>query len=115
MITRLNYTDRQTLTAKMVRITVHDDVEPRWFEAKWEFDGKVPPHAKVYVEATSSGSPFTMRFPFGTVADPKPPESTKLTEITGRNITFTVKVVDETEHIGRLLGLADGLRQTGAG
>jgi hypothetical protein len=115
MITRINYTGRAKLSHRMVQITLLDTVDSRRFELSWDFEGKVPADSRIYVEATSSGSPFIKRFPFGTVGLPVSPPDTDLSDLPGESVNFTIKVVDESEHIGRLLGLAEGIREKGDG
>ena len=116
MISRFNYTDRIDLKTSMLTITVKEG-PPRTFDAQWNFDGLVlPADVRVYVEAMASGSPAVLRFAFGTVADRKPPATgTDLTELPGENIHFTVKLVDETEQVGRLVGLAENVRPKAPG
>jgi len=110
MISRFNYTDRKTIRHKMVNIVVEEG-PPRSFDAKFNFEGvEFPPKARVYVEAMSGGSPVVMRFDFGAIAGPTTPHDTKLTELPGDTVHFTVKVVDESEDVGRLLGLCENIR-----
>jgi hypothetical protein len=110
MISRFNYTGRTKLRSQWIRITVHED-SPRRFDAELNFqEGNFPPDAAVYLEATSSGSATMMRFDFGTVASIAAPPDRVLTDVSGEHVIFTVKVVDRTQHVGRILGLADGIR-----
>ncbi len=62
----------------------------------------------MYVEAYNPAS--YMRFSFGTVGAPDEPEDTGLVDVTARPLPkFRLKVVDETERYGLLLGVADKL------
>src|SRR5438874_23433 len=110
MISRLNYTGRAKLPHKWVSITVRGG-EPRTFEARLDLgEAEFPPDAAVYVEATSSGSPAVMRFDFGNVGAIRQPPDRTLSDVTGEYVIFTVKVVDRGQHLGRILGLASGIR-----
>lgn len=115
MIRHFNYTDRADLKPNMFRIVVHEG-PPRTMDIKWELAGQpLPSDARVYVEATSAGSPIVLRFPFGTVTSPQPPElGTDLSDLPG-SPRFTVKIVDETDPsaIGRLVGLAENIQPVG--
>lgn len=68
-----------------------------------------PPTASVAIEAYRSSS--LMRFDCGTVADLHVPEVMELDEIdAGGTVQFRVKVVDQEEVVGRLLGSASRIR-----
>lgn len=110
MISRFNYTDRIDLKTRMFNITVKDG-PPRTFDIDWNFDGLVlPADARVYVEAMASGAPAVIRYAYGTVAERRPPANgTDISELPGENVHFTVKLVDETEKVGRLVGLAENI------
>ena len=118
MIRRFNYTDRVDLKPSMFHIVVREG-PPRTFEADWDLQGHpMPADGRVYVEATASGSPLVLRFPFGSVSDRQPPASgTDLSELPGDGLQFTVKIVDETDprQIGRLVGLAESIRPKAPG
>jgi len=112
MIKRLNFTQRARIPRRSVDIVVHDGEERR-FDAAINLEKTVfPGDASVFVEATSSGSPTMMRFYFGTVGYicPPAPNERVLRDITGEHVIFNVKVVDQSEDIGRILGIAQGLR-----
>lgn len=112
MIARFNYTGRERLRHDSIRVVVRGG-PPRAFDAEWDFSGKVfPAEARVYFEATSSGSPTVRRYGFGTIGAPAAPADRSLDGITGDRVVFTVKVVDEGEEVGKILGLAEGLRPT---
>jgi hypothetical protein len=55
------------------------------------------------------------RFDFGTVDDRHVPNDLSLDEIEGENVFFALKVVDETDRVGRILGLAENIRPFRAG
>jgi hypothetical protein len=108
-----NFTGRKTIAHKDVRIDVRPD---RRFDASWQFDSSLfPPEAHVYLEAFTSGSRLVLRFPFGTVGLPQPPEDRDLSILSGEAVLFNLKVVDESTDAGRLLGIAEHLRGLGEG
>src|SRR6185312_13497370 len=116
MSRRFNYTGRRKLVRSDVRIRVHEAVggNPQSFTAdvKIPSDSKLDPQARVYVEAYIGAS--SMRFDFGTVAAIAPPNDCSLTEIDeGAPVLFRVRVVDETQNVGRLLASANGIRPEG--
>jgi hypothetical protein len=88
--------------------------QPQSFTAnvKIPADLKLDPQARVYVEAYIGAS--SMRFDFGTAAAVTPPRDCSLTDIDeGAPVLFRVRVVDETQHVGRLLASANGIRPEG--
>ncbi len=110
MISRFNYTDRKRIRHKMIDIVVIEG-PPRTFDATFNFEGIIlESDAKIYVEAMSGGSPTVMRFDFGSVAAPQAPTNTRLSDLAGEAVHFTVKVVDEREDVGKLLGLCENIR-----
>ncbi len=110
MIRRFNYTGRRDLPHKKISISLFEK-PTRKFDVTWDFsEENLPGNAAVYVEAYSSGSSGTMRFGFGTLGNRIPPFDTELREIVGDNVCFDFKVVDETDRVGRLLGLASQVR-----
>lgn len=116
MSRRFNYTGRRKLERSSFRIRVHEAKGglPQSFTAEMKIPAeiKLPPQARVYVEAYIGAS--TMRFDFGTVAAISPPEDCSLTDIDeGAPVLFRVRVVDETEKVGRLLASANGIRPEG--
>lgn len=67
------------------------------------------PEARIYVEPYSGSS--LMRFSFGTVGLPLAPAETTLTDLDlGQAILFDIKIVDESEVIGRILASARQVR-----
>jgi hypothetical protein len=116
MSRRFNYTGRKKLLRTNVRINVQEAKggEPQSFTAdvKIPADLKLDPQARVYVEAYIGAS--SMRFDFGAVSALAPPEDCSLTDIDeGAPVLFRVRVVDETQHVGRLLASANGIRPEG--
>lgn len=113
MIRRFNYTGRRSLPRDCVTISVVEG-QPRTFSAQFNLEGlELPPEASIYVEATSGGALGVMRFPFGTVVNPKAPSETALQDVEGERIIFNVKVVDEKQEIGRILAVAEDVVRGG--
>jgi hypothetical protein len=107
---RINFTGRKKIPQHSVSIR-SDGNHPPSFSATWDAnDWGISPNGRVYIEAYSSGQYSVMRFPWGTVQDPLAPKDTRLTEIPGDHIGFDFKVVDESEHIGRLIAVARNIR-----
>lgn len=108
MIRRLNYTGRRNIPRSRVtiRLVPSDGDEPA-FAADYDLESMAfPAAARVYIEAYNADS--YMRFGFGTIGAPRVPRNTRLIEITSRPLPkFRLKVVDETERNGLLLGVAD--------
>ena len=117
MITRINSTGRRKLTSKEVAITVHAaerDGEPRTFDAQLDLAAFADvPSAAVVLEALWAGSSTVLRFPWGTVAAPLPPDDRRLAGLFGKRVKFHAKVIDQSETIGRLLGYGQYLEPTG--
>lgn len=116
MSRRFNYTGRKKLLRSDVRIHVQEAKggQPQSFTAdvKIPTDLKLDPQARVYVEAYIGAS--SMRFDFGTASAVTPPDDCSLTDIDeGAPVLFRVRVVDETQHVGRLLASANGIRPEG--
>lgn len=109
MIRRLNYTGRKKISRSRVTIRVSSLNDTQRFSADYDLTGlRFPQDARVFIEAYNSGS--YMRFAFGTVGARHDPVDTNLTEITPRPLArFRLKVVDQTNRYGLLLGVADQL------
>lgn len=108
---RINFTHRKRILLEHVAIGIQrESGAPA--TARMELDlssYEFPSEAHIYLEAYRLAS--LMRFHCGTVAEPTIPFSAALTELDdGDSVAFRVKVVDEREAIGKLLGVADGLR-----
>ena len=108
MIRRLNYTGRKSIPRSRVTVRITPSAGgERAFTADFDLKGlRFPRDAQIYIEAYNSDS--YMRFGFGSVGDPVVPRDTRLTDITVRPLAkFRLKVVDEADEIGLLLGVAD--------
>jgi hypothetical protein len=78
-------------------------------------DAGWPKEAVVVMEATSAGSSTVERFECGTVGRLNPPRNRPLAKLGGRNLFFSLKIIDRSKRIGRLLGVAENLRPETAG
>lgn len=116
MSRRFNFTGRKKLMRTCIRIRMHEatanQVQSFTADVSISSDLQLTPQARVYVEAYVGTS--TMRFDFGTVAAISHPPDCLLNDIdAGTPVLFRVKVVDETEYVGRLLASAHGIRPEG--
>ena len=106
---RFNYTDRQRIRKNDLSFSITEDEEgTQKFYADIHLGNyDLPPDAKVWVEAYDRNA--LMRFPFGSVAEPKSETETTLTDFTGTDsYYFRVKVVDAS-HRSRLFAVADSV------
>lgn len=94
----------------MVDIKVDETDDIRTFNAKLNLDQlNLLPTAEVYIDANVLNS--YKRFSFGTIGDPQSPEDNSLNGLdVGGTVQFRVKVVDNSEHQGRLLAAANGIK-----
>ncbi len=115
MIKRINSLGRKRIPSSQVVIAVSDG-DPRRFSASIDLpENDWPGDAIVVMEAMCAGSPNVKRIDCGTVNRLNVPQDDPLVGITGKNVFFSLKVIDRSEKIGRLLGVAENLRplQTG--
>ena len=109
MIRRFNYTQRKRIQQQRISIELHemDDGSPLTFSANLELGGMgLPSDALVVIIANRDR--VAMRFDWGTVASPMPPQDCRLTEIPSNPI-FRVMVLAQDDS-GRLLALADRIK-----
>jgi len=110
MIKRINSLGRKRIARDCVAIAVHDG-KPRRFSATIELpENGWPQDAIVVMEAMCAGSPIVRRFGCGTIGSLSLPRDIALDGITGQNVFFALKVIDHSEKIGRLLGVAENIR-----
>jgi hypothetical protein len=106
----INHTNRRKIKHTEVEIELIDqDEKPPAFNATFNLNlEKLPPAANLFVEAYHRNT--SQRFDFGTAGAPLPPEDTTLTDIDLSGPTlFRVKIVDNSEKIGRLVASAERL------
>lgn len=106
----INHTGRRKIKHSEVEVTLveQDEMAPA-FEIVFKLDKEqLPPDASLFVEAYHRNT--SQRFDFGSVSAPVAPIDTTLTEIDLSGPTlFRVKVVDNSEQIGRLIASAERL------
>ena len=110
MIKRVNSTGRRRVPRERISIEVFDG-DPRTFDADIdlsEFDA--PADALVVLEATCAGSNTIPRFNWGTVGNLQPDPDRQLLGLFGKNVFFSLKIIDHSEQAGRILGLAEVIR-----
>ena len=86
---RFNYTNRQRINRSDVAFTIVEDEEgtPRFYAGIDLKNYSFPSDASVWVEAYDRNA--LMRFPFGSVAEPKSEYPTKLTDFAGTDKVTT--------------------------
>lgn len=110
---RINSTGRKKILREHIRIRVNEASanQPPSFTADIQLPAelKLDASAKIYVEPYVKSS--YMRFDFGTVGQIAAPVNCVLSDIdAGATVLFRVKVVDETDEVGRILAAASGIR-----
>ncbi|MDD3586071.1 MAG: hypothetical protein PHQ75_02710 [Thermoguttaceae bacterium] len=114
IIKRVNSTGRQRITKDHVFIEIING-EPRTFLVKLQLDNyHFPANASVVLDLFSAGSVLSTRFHCGTVGQLNSLGGS-LEGIDAEKVYFTLKVIDQTERFGRILGLAEGIRPRNAG
>ena len=114
IIRRVNSTGRQRITKDNVFIEIEDG-DPRTFHATLKLENyHFPANASVVLDVFSAGSVSSKRFNCGTVGQLNLLGGS-LEGIDAENVFFTLKVIDQTERFGRILGLAEGIRPRNAG
>jgi hypothetical protein len=116
MIRRFNYTNRKRIPRRRVHIVIASEPKRELREASWDLaDLGFPADAAVYLEGSSSGSATVARMAVGTVGRRSLPAERSLEELSSANIFFNLKVVDETDGAGRILGMAQQVRPRSPG
>lgn len=106
MIRRFNYTGRKKIPRSSVQITVFGSGEERAFDAHLSLvDLRLPAEAAVFVEAYHRSA--YRRYDFGTVTNQTPPRDRRLAGIPSQNPLFRVKVVVQTDGLGRIVAAAE--------
>jgi hypothetical protein len=106
---RFNYTNRKRIRHQDVCLSItEDDAGRHRFQADLNLKASdLPQDGRVWVEAFDANA--FMRFPFGTVASPRPDGDTTLDAFAGTDsYSFRVKVVDPDNH-ARLLARSTGI------
>lgn len=110
MIKRFNSLGRKRVPRNCVTIDVEDG-DPRTFSAEIDFGSHTwDADASVVIEVTCAGSSLVQRFDCGTVGDINHPRALPLHDLHGQNVFFSLKIIDTSQRIGRLLGVAENIR-----
>lgn len=109
-VRRINYTGRQKIERKAVRVAIQGEFPLATVSATFNLsEYHFPATAVVVLEAQAGWT--VQRFDFGTVARQTQPTDCRLSEFDSREgIIFRVKVIATGDLEGQLLGCADGLR-----
>ncbi len=108
MIRRFNYTRREKISRKDIKITLNVEAGGIWFDVDLSYLGTCgfPMESFVFIEAYRQTN--WLRFDFGTVGGITQPESRDLSLFETQNgILFRIKVTDPVS--GRLIAEADGI------
>lgn len=110
MIRKFNYTNRRKINRESISISVQNRAGKFYFAAVINKENlKFPDSSKIYIEPYYG--PNYLRYDFGTFGDIKQPINTDISEIKqiSDKVYFRIKIVDESEENGLLLGFADKL------
>ena len=117
MIRRVNYTERKRVPVSSIQMEIFNGT-PRTFKAEFDINEinkrRFPTQAKVVLDATCAGSEIVQRFSFGNVERIVPEQELILDKLTGENIRFTLKIIDFSKEIGKILGIAENIRPINA-
>src|SRR5688500_6535444 len=110
MIRKFNYTGRRKIPAEAIKIQILKNADQKYFIVNADLQKfKFPSDSKIYVEAYFNLN--TLRFDYGTIGEPHSPSNTSLEDLpTDDNILFRLKVVDESDSKGKILGKAERLK-----
>ncbi len=115
MIQRINSLGRKRIPHNCISIEVFDG-NPRTFDADVDLSQLAfPQEAFVVIEATSAGASTVQRFECGQVGRFAAPRKVALDQLSGQNVFFLLKVIDRSEKVGRLLGVAENIRPEKSG
>ncbi|MEM6256841.1 MAG: hypothetical protein AAGI37_00845 [Planctomycetota bacterium] len=113
-----NYTNRRKLNREHTQIALSPKKDAkdgvRTFTAELSLPDKLHPDALVFIEAYRGSPPARMRFAWGSVANPQPPDDCRLTDFANDTAPplFRVKVTDVAEKPGRLLANGSQIKPT---
>lgn len=110
----INHTGRRKIEVKELQINmVEQEGGVPAFDVDFSLNRKkLPDNASIYIEAYQRNT--LQRFSFGTVAEIQKPEKRELDQLDLTSPTlFRIRIVDETEHLGRLIASAERLKPEG--
>ena len=110
----INHTGRRKIEVKELQINIQEqDNGAPVFDVDFSLDRKkLPDDASIYIEAYQRNT--LQRFKFGKVGDIQKPENRELDQLDLTSpALFRIRIVDETEHLGRLIASAERLKPEG--
>lgn len=110
----INHTGRRKIEVKELQINmIEQENGVPAFDVDFSLNREnLPDDASIYIEAYQRNT--LQRFSFGTVAAIQKPESRELDQLDLSSPTlFRIRIVDETEHLGRLIASAERLKPEG--
>jgi hypothetical protein len=108
---RINFSGRKKISAEDIKIRLSESAsgETPTFAADLKLPPGLPDNARVYVEPYQRST--SMRFDFGTVATVAAPADLRLIDVDqSSGILFRVKVVDESNDVGKIIAAASRIR-----
>lgn len=110
----INHTGRRKIEVKELQINMLEQSNgvPA-FDVDFSLNrDKLPVDASIYIEAYQRNT--LQRFRFGTVGEIQKPENRELDQLDLTSpALFRIRIVDETEHLGRLIASAERLKPEG--
>ena len=110
----INHTGRRKIEVKELQINMQEkETGVPVFDVDFSLNRQnLPDSASIYIEAYQRNT--LQRFSFGTVGEIQKPENRELDllDLTSPTL-FRIRIVDETEHIGRLIASAQRLKPEG--
>ena len=110
----INHTGRRKIEVKELQINMQEqDNGVPVFDVDFSLNrDKLPDNASIYIEAYQRNT--LQRFHFGTVGEIHKPENRELDQLDlSSPALFRIRIVDETEHLGRLIASAERLKPEG--
>jgi len=122
LIHRVNSTGRVPISPSLIRVEIIEGPPPYLytFRAEPNLDQfNFSPDAEVVIEATCAGATTVLRFPFGRIKNISAEKDLVLDELPieklkERKVRFALKVIDTSQKIGRLLGVAKHIKPINA-
>lgn len=107
----INHTGRRKIEVKELQISmIEQENGVPAFDVDFSLNReKLPDDASIYIEAYQRNT--LQRFHFGTVGEIRKPENRELGQLDlSSPALFRIRIVDETEHLGRLIASAERLK-----
>ena len=110
----INHTGRRKIETKELQINIQEQNKGvPVFDVDFSLNReKLPDNASIYIEAYQRNT--LQRFYFGTVGEIHKPENRELDQLDLTSpALFRIRIVDETDHLGRLVASAERLKPEG--